>query len=306
MNKPVVTIGICVRNCQASIERTIDSICKQNYPHEAMETIFVDDGSTDQSFSIISDYVSKMDMKTRVYRCSWKGLGAVRQIVVENNEADFIVWVDCGLELSEDFVRKQVDYLERNVKVGIAKGRHGISGETSLLAMLEDLGDFAYFSRDTGGFRKGCEETTKLPGTGGSIYRATAVKEVGGFDIRIKGACEDTDAAYRIRKGGWTICATDAVFYRKSSITVKSLLKKYYRYGYGLHYVLHKHPYKEIFPPHKMAPPAGFLEGLLLAHAAYKSIRSKRAFLLPLSFSLKRLALCSGFTKSHLDSYGHT
>lgn len=306
MNNTVVTIGICIRNCGASIERTAESIVKQDYPHESMQVIFVDDGSIDQTLSVIKKCAPRMGMKTRVCHSSWRGLGAARQSVVDKSEANLIIWVDCGLELSKDFVTKQVSYMEQNADVGIAKGRHGVSRETGLISKLEDIGDFAYFSKDTGNFQHGSRQTSKLPGTGGSVSRVTAIREVGGFDTRITGACEDTDIAYRIRKAGWLVCATDAVFYKRSRSTLMSFLRKYFRYGYGLHYILHKHPYKEIFPPHKMVPFAGFLEGLLLSHIAYRSLRDKAAFLLPLSFSLKRLALCWGFTQSHFESYGHT
>ena len=47
MLKPKVTIGVCARNCETTIGEAVESIIMQDYPHELIEVIFVDDGSTD-------------------------------------------------------------------------------------------------------------------------------------------------------------------------------------------------------------------------------------------------------------------
>jgi cellulose synthase/poly-beta-1,6-N-acetylglucosamine synthase-like glycosyltransferase len=43
--RPEVTIGVCVRNCEDYIEDAIRSILDQDFPHELMEVIFVDDAA---------------------------------------------------------------------------------------------------------------------------------------------------------------------------------------------------------------------------------------------------------------------
>lgn len=303
--KPVVTIGICVRNCEASIREVIESIIDQDFPHTLMQMIFVDDGSKDSTLSIILDYVSKIDIQTKIYYGKWRGLGAARQLVVDNASGKYIVWVDAGLLLAKDYVKKQVRFLEENPTVGIAKGRYGISTGQNLIATLENIGDFVHFWRDTGDFLHSGKETSKLPGTGGSIYRVEAIKQVGGFNKEIKGACEDTDIVWRIRAAGWLICVTGAMFYKRRKETWAALWDHYFWYGYGIHYIIHKYGYKNIFSPYKMAPPAGFLEGLLYSSIAFKLTRRKMVFLLPFQFSFNRAATCLGFTKSHIDSYGH-
>jgi glycosyltransferase involved in cell wall biosynthesis len=57
--KPKVTIGVCVRNSAATLRDAIDSIIYKDYPHEHMEVIFVDDGSEDETLSIVKSYVPK-------------------------------------------------------------------------------------------------------------------------------------------------------------------------------------------------------------------------------------------------------
>jgi len=87
--KPKVTIGICVRNGAFTLREAIESVMIQDYPHELMEVIFVDDGSTDDTLSIINDYALKMDMKVKVFHHKWKGLGYSRNVIVNNAVRSF-------------------------------------------------------------------------------------------------------------------------------------------------------------------------------------------------------------------------
>lgn len=297
--RPTVTIGVCVRNCEASIKKVINNILDQDFPHESMELIIVDDGSEDMTLSIVLNCISRLDMRVKVYQQKWKGLGPARNVVVYNTSGDYIVWVDGDMVIPRDYVRKQVEFMERNPAVGIASGRTKTRPEENLVATLEVIG---FLAKD---FKNRGVASQKIPGTAGSIYRVKAIRHVGGFDSNIKGAGEDIDAGYRIREAGWLIyLATDAIFYAKRKETWKALLSQYFWHGYGGHYVLHKNRGMERL--YEMLPPAAFLEGILYSITAYKLIHRKVVFLLPLQFIFKMTAWCLGFVRSHMNSYGHT
>lgn len=87
--KPKVTIGICVRNCEVFIKEAIESVANQDFPHELMEIIVVDDGSEDKTLSIVLNLVSKVDIHVKVFHDRWIGLGPARNIVVENARRPF-------------------------------------------------------------------------------------------------------------------------------------------------------------------------------------------------------------------------
>lgn len=295
--KPKVTIGVCVKNCVGSIKDAIDSILGQDFPHELMEVIFVDDGSEDNTLSVIKDCVSRMDIQVKIHHQEWRGLGPARNVVVDNARGDYIVWVDGDMVLSRDFVRKHVEFMERNPAVGAAGGKYELQHEESLAATLEGISWTAVHSKHGG------KPTSKLPGTAGSIYRVEAIRQVGGFDNRITGAGEDVDAVYRMREAGWLFyLATEAVFYasKGSKETWKGLWDQYFWHGYGLHYVLHK--YRSIEKLYEMIPPAAFLSGLLRSFSAYKLMHRKVVFLLPLQYVFKMTAWCLGFAKGHVAS----
>jgi len=296
--KPTVTIGICVRNCEAFVKDAIESVLDQDFSHELMEVIFVDDGSEDDTLSVILDSISRMDMKTKAFHSEWKGLGPARNVVVDNACGDYIVWVDGDMILPRDHVRKQVEFMQQNPNVGIAKARHGNWPGENLVGFLENI---AFQAVD---FKYRGKVVSRALGTGGSIYRVEAIRQVGGFDSHITGVGEDADAEHRIRKAGWLLYrATSALFYERRRKTWKALWGEGFWHGYGGHYILRKN--SGVLALYKMTPLAGFLAGVWYSIIAYKIMRRKIVFLLPLQYAFKRLAWCFGFAKGQIDEYAY-
>lgn len=293
--KVVVTVGLCVKNEEIEVGDAIQSLFDQDFPHEMMELIIVDGHSNDKTMEIIEKAIHKGDIDFKIFSEN-KGLGHARQIVVTSARGDYIIWLDGDLKFSKDYVRNQVEFMEKNPKVGIACGKYGFC-PGSLVATLENL---AYV---VDSFRWANKELPRLPPTEGSIFRVSAIRQVTGFDNQIKGACEDIEAAYKIKKKGWLFYMTSAVFTETCEGTWKDLWDQYYWWGYGGHYVFHKD--RRINPVYEMVPPAGFYAGLMRAFTSYRITLLKISFLLPIHGAFKRTAWFYGFIKSHLDGYGH-
>lgn len=289
--KPSVTIGVCVRNSSSTLRDAIESIIKQDFPHECMEVIFADDGSEDNTLSIIKEYISKMDIAGKVFHSSWQGLGSARNIVVENARGKYIIWVDGDMTLPKDHVQKQVRFMERNPDVGIANAEYGIIYEEKMVAALESIPFMLHYPKDA-------ESNVRLPGTGGSIYRTKAIKQVGGFDSSLRGPGEDQDAAYRISSSGWNIAKSPAVFYERHPQTWKRVWKRNVWYGHGNYALYCKN--RNIFSLYKMNPVAGFLIGAAHAISAYKTLHDRRALLFPPYYVFRMSAWFLGFMKAQL------
>lgn len=290
--QPLVTAGVCVKNSALTLPQAIKTVVMQDYPHQLIEIIFVDDGSEDDTLAIIQEYVSKMSISARVFSTKWRGLGCARNTVVENAKGKYIVWVDGDMILPAEHVRKQVEFMERNPNVGIGKAKYGMMSKENTVATLENVPFMVY---DTN------PETvnSKLPGTGGAIFRVEAIRQVGGFDSRLKGTGEDQDAAYRVKAARWLISQTPAFFYERRVRTWKSLWKKYFWYGYGDHDLYCKN--RDIFSLYRMNPIVGFIAGIVYVRDAYTIINCKSVLLLPFHFAFKMIAWCLGFTKARIN-----
>ena len=285
-----VTIGLCVKNAEATVEQAIDSILNQDFPRDSIELIVVDGSSEDKTLDVIKSKLDSSKIRSKIFREN-KGLGYARQIVVDNAQGEYIIWVDADMILPKDFVRKQVSFMEDNPRVAIAKGKYGILKEQNLVAFLEDIEFAMSFSR---------EGKVNLPslGTSGCIYRVKAIKQVGGFDPNIKGAGEDQDIESRVKSAGWSLQVGPAVFYERRRNSWKSLWDEYFWHGNGAAHLFKKD--RRTLNIFKMLPPIALFTELLRVPIAYKLTGSVAVFLLPFHYVFKRTAWMLGFIKGRL------
>jgi biofilm PGA synthesis N-glycosyltransferase PgaC len=290
-NNAVVTIALCVKDVGSTIKEAISSVISQDYPHKAMELIIVDGYSKDNTMQILEEALLAGDLASRVFHEA-KGLGHARELAVKNADGSYIVWVDGDLVLSKNYVRKLVEFMDQNPKVGMTSGRFCLSHPTGVVAALENIdwvvGDYQkrnYSSQDP--HRICCA---------GSICRVKALRQAGGFDERIKGAGEDMDLGYRMEKHGWSLhYGIDAQLQHKSKDTWKSVWDENFWYGYGGHYVLHKH--------RADLPVASPIEAIRRFVIAYRITRRKIVFLLPFSYLFGKTAWFLGFIEAHFQGY---
>jgi glycosyltransferase involved in cell wall biosynthesis len=287
-----ITIGLCVKNGARIVDSAFNSISFQDYPHSSIKVVIVNDCSSDNTLSLALNFAKKTDISTFVITSKGQGLAAARQIVVDASEGDYILWVDDDLVLSKDYVRSQVDFMDRNPKVGAAKG----TNDNVLRQCLFDILSLE-IHKSSAVFHQ--------IGTGGAIFRIKALKQVNGFDIKIKGAGEDFDVSRRISESGWVLALNSSAKLHQANPprTMNALWKSHFGYGYGLHYLLHKHSDSTFVT--SFFPPIALFGGLKTARLLYDSIRKKEVFIYPLLFCFATIADSVGFVCGHLEDYGH-
>jgi len=288
--KTKVTVGVCVRNSAVTVKEAIESIINQDFPSELIEVIFVDDGSNDDTLSIINKYVSGVVVNAKVFHQDWQGLGLSRDVVVNNASGEYVVWVDGDMVLPKDHVRKQVEFMDAHPEFGVGGGKRGFFPSQNSIADLENVSFMVYESNGV--------VDDRLPGTGGSVFRVEALKQVGGFDANMSGVGEDLDVAYRIRTAGWLVGKSGAVFFERARDTWQGLWKQYFWHGYGLKKLYRRNP--KVFSIAKMTPLAAFVGGALRVPDAYREMRRKSVLLLPFHFAFKMTAWCFGFANGKL------
>ncbi len=283
-----VTVGLCVKNSESTVQKAIDGIISQDYPLELMELLVVDGQSRDRTIPLIKERLRGTSLKQRFFY-EKQGLGKARQTIVENASGRYIVWVDGDIELPSNFIRKQVEFMNAYPFVGIGKGKYSMNRKDNLVAALENM-EFLINFHDEG------ETDSKFLGTSGCIYRTQAIKDAGGFDENFRGVGEDMDAEYRVRRRGWKLYVTNAVFYEKRRQTWRSLWDEYFWHGYGWQSLLSKN--RDMVNFSKLLPPVAVIAEIARVPKAYKLTCQKAAVLLPVHYVFKRVAWFLGFMKS--------
>jgi glycosyltransferase involved in cell wall biosynthesis len=291
--KPSITLGLCVRSCRENVQTALESISIQDYPHELMKLVVVCEETTQEALTKLSDYVKEIDVKAIVLSSGGKGLGASRQIVVDNAEGKYILWVDDDFVLQYDFVKKHVEFMEKNSRVGAALA-HQIANRNTFVAKMEGylelISTVNQRENPTGGFE---------------IFRLQSMNQAGGYDRKIRGAGEDGDIASRIKSLGWQLTRNDEAIYRRRSppMHLRNLWRKHFWYGYGNHFLFHKYSGRKVSG--ELFFPFSILIGLRDSIKIYKINRERMVFLLSPYYFFRSSARFFGFLFADLDHYGH-
>ena len=128
MDKPKVSVVIPVYNAQKYITACIDSVLKQTL--QDFEIICVDDGSGDDSDSIVREY-AKTDDRFVLFSQTNKGVSAARNIGLANARGEYIYFMDSDDYIEPDTLEvvcnmldnKQLDIVYFNI---FAFGEEGI------------------------------------------------------------------------------------------------------------------------------------------------------------------------------------
>lgn len=101
MQHPLVTILIPVYNASNFLPQCLNSVLSQTYDN--LQVVLIDDGSTDNSWSICQDFASK-DNRVEVYNQENQGVAATRNHLLDKVKGDYVLFVDADDWIEPDMV----------------------------------------------------------------------------------------------------------------------------------------------------------------------------------------------------------
>ena len=204
---PLITIGIACFNASGTIERAIRSALGQTWGNK--EILVVDDASTDHSVELV-EKIMKKNKNVRMLRNDVnRGVGFVRQRIVENARGCFVAFFDDDDFSEPERVRLQYE------KIVVSEREYGnsrivchISGErrypNGYVLPLNAIGSdgravpgealadrVLYFKKGDDFFFGGCSPTCSM------MARKSTLTEAGGFDPELR-RVEDVDLSIRV------------------------------------------------------------------------------------------------------------
>lgn len=133
---PRVSVIMPVYNGEKYLAAAIDSVLSQTFAD--FELILVDDGSQDNSISLMRD-CEQRDARARVYQLETNmGMADARNFGIEKARGEYVSTMDCDDISLPQRLEMQVDFLESNPEIG-AVGTSGRALNEDLSEALFDL-----------------------------------------------------------------------------------------------------------------------------------------------------------------------
>ena len=214
---PSVSVYIPACNAAEFIARSVEGLLAQT--HAPDEILVIDDGSSDETASIVSRYP-----KAKLIRHERNlGLGATRNTGFRAAHSEFVASMDADCVAHPTWLANLLHPLEDPQIAGV--GGRLLEGVQCSIAdrwraahMPQEWGP-SFFRNPK--FLFGCN----------NIFRKSAVLEVGGYDERMRTNGEDTSLCEQLRKRGWQyVYEPAALATHLRHDTVSSILETYWRW----------------------------------------------------------------------------
>jgi GT2 family glycosyltransferase len=204
----LVTVAIAHHNLGAYFPDTLATLAKQTYTH--FELIAIDDGSTDAaSVAIFDEMVAKYPQWTFLKQPN-AGIGATRNRCLELAKGEFFVPVDADNLACPDMLEKFVTAIRRNPEYA-AMSCYFLAFDVDAPNLVPEK--FLYALRPLGGpHALAC--IRNVYGDANAIFRTTALRSVGGYEVDRGTSCEDWEAFLKLVHAGHRLgVVPDHLFY---------------------------------------------------------------------------------------------
>lgn len=185
---PTVSIVMPSYNAAAHIARSIASAQAQT--HEDWELLVVDDGSTDGSGDIVTNFVAS-DPRIRAFRQPNAGAGAARNLGIAEARASFLAFLDADDTWHPEFLEAMIATLEAEPNASIAYcgwQNIGLGGGRDEPFVPPDY--------EHAGKTEALLESCRWP-IHAALARTALVRDSGGFDVSLS-SCMDFDLWLRL------------------------------------------------------------------------------------------------------------
>ena len=232
-----MTVSICViaYNEEEHLNELLEDISMQTYPHDLTEVVFVDNGSTDTTPALLSNFerMNKDFLRVCIRTQDKSNQAHGWNTALCNAMGDIIIRIDAHARIPSEYVELCVARIEGGESI-VGGGRPCISyrhddWSNTLLAAEECL-----FGSSIMGYRRKQTETKYLSSLFHAAYKREVFEKVGGFNEHL-GRTEDNELHYRMRKRGYKFaCCPEISSNQYIRDSFKGMLKQKFSNGYWI------------------------------------------------------------------------
>ena len=232
---PAVSVVIPAFNEAKVMAATLRSVLATSYAGE-LEVLVVDDGSTDGTSAIVSDFASR-DPRIRLLKQRNAGKSTALEMGLGEARHEIAVLLDADTKFRADTIGELVQPL-RDENVGAVSGHAKVGNPRSLIARCQALEYICGFNLDRRAYATwNC--ITVVPGAI-SALRMSALRAVGGMSHDT--LAEDTDLTLSLHRAGYRVAYTPAALaFTEAPETFGGLARQRLRWAFGTIQCLWKH-----------------------------------------------------------------
>ncbi|MHB8383379.1 MAG: glycosyltransferase family 2 protein, partial [Candidatus Binataceae bacterium] len=216
---PRVSVVIAAYNAAATLGDSLASVRDQHYP--GIETIVVDDGSTDATAEIARQ------AGARVIRVDHRGLGGARNAGIDAATGEIVAFLDADARADRDWLYHLAECITR--RDAAAAGGPNFAPEATN-AKAAAMAAAPGLPREV---RAGDDRLAQLCGCNMAVTKS-ALRAAGGFDPGFTAAGDDVDLSWRLAEQGATLAsAPGAIVIHERRATLSAYLAQQRGYGRG-------------------------------------------------------------------------
>ena len=291
---PFVSVIIPVRNEEAFIAETLESVIRQDYPPSRLEIIVADGMSEDDTRTIVQSYVSRFPHIRLIDNCARvtpHGLNAA----IEVARGEIISRVDGHCRVARNFVSESVRLLAEHPEAWVVGGpivHRGttVFGKAAAIAMGHPLG--VGLAKHRFPAFEGYVDTVEFP-----TFRRWLFDRVGTFDTTLV-RTEDDELSFRVELAGGKMFVSPRVQYEYYvRERVGNLFRQFFQYSFWRIPVIRK--YGRPTTIRQIVPLAFFLAIALLLPIGAWLRQPVVAFALPTAYVGMMTIMAASLVRRH-------
>jgi GT2 family glycosyltransferase len=227
---PRVSVVVCTHNGGRTLEQCLNSLRRLDYP--AYEVIVVNDGSTDDTASILARF-----SEVRAIHQPNRGLSVARNVGLRAAAGSVVAYTDDDCFVDPDWLTHLVYQLERSGAAAV--GGPNLSPEDGRVAACVSAapGQPTHVLESE-------QVAEHIPGCN-MAFRREALEAVKGFDPQFVRAGDDVDLCWRLQHAGlWITFAPGAFVWHHRRQNPRAYLRQQAGYGEAEALLRFKHPEK--------------------------------------------------------------
>ena len=231
---PKVSIIIPAYNEEINAVRTVSNLLQQTYPY--LQIIFVDDGSKDNTFKIVSETFAEVP-NVQVHTKPNGGKASALNYGVNLADTEYVVCIDADTQLKTDAVLQLMQKFSDD-KVGAVAGNVKVGNEVNMITKWQSIEYITSQNFDRRAFDLlNC--ITVIPGAIGA-FKKEAIIKAGGFTTDT--LAEDCDLTMRLHRNNYLVRnCNDAISYTEAPETMRQFMKQRFRWSFGVMQCFWKH-----------------------------------------------------------------